>query len=173
MLPSGLRCLQNRQRDDLTCDWSANGYRLPTEAEWEKAARGGLVGKRFPWGDTISHDDALFLNNGNEPFQSGTKGDHPKYGRDAPVGSFAANGYGIHDMAGNVSEWCWDWHSPSYDASSANTDPRGPSSSSRRVGRGGGRTLNASFCRTAHRSGNNPAYSSYTIGFRIARNAAP
>jgi len=65
------------ENDAVTCDWNANGYRLPSEAEWEKAARGGLEGKRFPWGDTISHSQANFWNSAGESYQSGTTGPHP------------------------------------------------------------------------------------------------
>ena len=88
-------------------DWTASGYRLPTEAEWEKAARGGLSGKRFSSGDTISHAQANFKNDGREIYQAGTRGYHPTYGTGSmpytsPVGSFTVNGYGLHDMAGNA-----------------------------------------------------------------------
>jgi formylglycine-generating enzyme required for sulfatase activity len=128
--------------NSVVCDWSANGYRLPTEAEWEVAARGGLTGKRFPWGDTISHSQANYSSRLNYSYDvSPTQGRHPTYSvgsliNTSPVGSFAANGYGLKDMAGNVSQWCWDW----YDFSGTyvgGSDPRGPSVGSGRVVRGG------------------------------------
>ena len=100
-------------RVDVTNDmvnWSANGYRLPTEAEWEKAARGGLVGRRFPWGDQITHSLANYSSDSIYPYDtSPTRGYHPDYQAGgapytSPVGNFAANGYGLYDMAGNVYE---------------------------------------------------------------------
>ena len=77
---------------------------MPTEAKWEYAARGGLKGKRYPWGDEISHDNANY---------SGTGG-RDKWSKCAPVSSFEANGYGLYNMVGNVWEWCSDWDASDY-----------------------------------------------------------
>ncbi len=173
--------------DNTMVKWNATGYRLPTEAEWEKAARGGLNGKRFPLGDTISHATANYMADNTysydttyEPGYSGGPYEsscHPTYKVNgtpytAPVGSFAANGYGLYDMSGNLSEWCWDSYSSSYYASSPGNDPRGPATSSLdRVHRGGNWDSQVPLLRVAHREYG--PYNNPFLGFRCVRGVVP
>ena len=156
-------------------DWTATGYRLPTEAEWEKAARGGLSGQRFPWGNTISESQANYYGcttcgysydlgptGPNATFATGTQ----PY--TSPVGYFAANGYGLYDMAGNLLEWCWDWYGTPY---AGGTDPHGPATGGARVMRGGNWNDGARWSRCAARFSNVPVRTDTDqgCGFRCVR----
>ena len=157
----------------VECDWSANGYRLPTELEWEVAARGGLIGKRFPWGDTISHNEANYRGDNSYCTYDLSQDYHPKYASGqgpytSPVGSFAPNRYGLYDMAGNVEQWCWDWYGD-YETS---PDTRGASKGPFRVMRGGDWSSRGSDVRCAQRPP--PQIPGLVIvddyfGFRLAR----
>jgi len=165
------------------CDYSKQGYRMPTEAEWEYAARGGLNGKRYPWGDTIVPSRANYSNTG-DPYETGA---NPWT---TPVGFFdgslrqkdsfnwpggassyqtsnGVNGYGLHDIVGNVYEWCNDWWDVNYYSSSPYNNPAGPTSGTIRVIRGGNWTNYETDCRVTYRYGNTPTLCYFNLGFRL------
>jgi formylglycine-generating enzyme len=173
----------NGDTDSVYANWSANGFRLPTEAEWEEAARGGLAGQRFPWGNSVSESQANYyaspsgyLYDGGPYTGFNTNFDTGGYPYTSPVGSFAANGYGLNDMAGNVWEWCWDWYAgtpyPSGSPYLGGSDPCGPASSpgGDRVLRGGYWDEYASYERCAYRDhGYYPSAANRNIGFRCVK----
>ncbi len=157
----GLQKAYSGSGSSIRCDFNANGYRLPTEAEWEYAARGGNTSKGYKYSGSNDLDAVgwygAYNNDGNRTREEGT----------SPVGKKQPNELGIYDMSGNVWEWCWDWKGEY--SSSNQTDPRGPNSGSYRVLRGGSWSLNPEYCRVAPRDFSDPAYRSINVGFRLAR----
>ena len=170
----GLTTVYRSGEMTVYANWTAQGFRLPTEAEWEKAARGGLNGQRFPWGNTISQKQANYdsypggYDLGPHGYNAiGSIGGYPTgWPYTSPVGSFAPNGYGLYDMAGNLNQWCWDMYGDTY---VGGTDPRGANAGPCRVSRGGNWLNGASNARCLVRECDDPASSNdLLIGFRTA-----
>jgi formylglycine-generating enzyme required for sulfatase activity len=154
-LKDGLAPAYRGSGDTVICDFNATGYRLPTEAEWEYAARGGNKGPtayEYSGGNSV---DGVAWYNGN----SG--------GTTHPVGTKQPNSLGLYDMSGNVWEWCWDWYG-SY-SNGNQTDPAGASSVAYRVFRGGSWFTDAAYVRSAYRAYGTPSARNSSLGFRLVR----
>ena len=145
------------------CEWlrqqTGRPYRLPSEAEWERAARGGVEGKLFPWG--------------NEPPQSLPDYDRRWKNGPEPVAYYAPNGFGLYDICDNVHEWCSDWYQADYYAISPERNPRGPETGTRRASRGGSWRHHIKVSRCAARSSIPPDFHYADYGFRVACNPIP
>ena len=154
----GLQKCYNIKGESTTCDFSKNGYRLPTEAEWEYAARGGQKSKGYIYagGDTPNlvawYDESSALKS------------------PAKVGTKSPNELGIYDLSGNVWEWCWDFYSGNYYANSPKDNPKGSAHTIYRVVRGGSWHYRVELARTPDRDGPIPGFTSFNHGFRVVKN---
>jgi len=169
----------NTTWDGAVMDMSKNGYRLPTEAEWEYACRGSYTNKAtetntkpFGIGDGTKMVSGMANFNARYPYDLARSGEYTDDGgaflqRTTAVGSYAANNYGLYDMHGNLREWCWDWHKT--DITTDSTNPTGAVAGSSRLLRGGYWSSLARDLRSAYRYNSLPGLRSYGIGFRLVR----
>lgn len=151
------------------CEWS--GTRLPTEAEWERAARGWVEGAHFPWGHEREPGGQHMMNVFQGTFPGNDFGEDGWVGT-CPVESYPPNGFGLYEMTGNVWEWCSDWFDPRYYGRSPRVDPVGPESGQAKVMRGGSYLCHDSYCwryRVDARSANTPDSTTGNLGFRVVR----
>jgi formylglycine-generating enzyme required for sulfatase activity len=154
--------------ETVTWNRNANGYRLPTEAEWEYACRAGTT-TPFNIGNNITDREANCYNNYGYNNNSSGRVTGGYRGRTTPVNSYAANSWGLFDMHGNVADWCWDWYGEY--STAAQTNPVGPSTGTLRVNRGGGWNDFPKHIRSAYRAAMPPGNGSFNLGFRLVRNS--
>ena len=162
-LPTGVNDPLCDTWDAVTCDWNANGYRLPTEAEWEYAARAG--------DNTV---DSLTYSGTSDVNELGKYAWHNRSSGNGTneVGEKLPNAYGLYDMSGNVWEWCWNWITSSYDTETeGGSDPTGPSAGSGRVLRGGAWSYSIEDCAVSYRGINSSSSRDHNYGFRVVRQA--
>ena len=155
-IKEGLTPCYSGSGDSISCNWNANGFRLPTEAEWEYAARGGNKSRAYNYSGSYTLGDVAWYDD-----NSG--------GKIHPVGMKSPNELGLYDMSGNVFEWCWDWYDSSYYNKSPKRDPRGAASGNRKVLRGGSWCNFGNYCRVALRYDGTPSNGRSIIGFRVSR----